>query len=192
MLPGDSCNGRSERSLQKKPFWCIKIITMELGERRTFIIVAILVIVGVALVFILQRGAGLGGILGSREAPMGGSLGIPSADEPLTEGRGVGAAAPGSARSIRAFDLTAAMTGFEPDKIVVEEGDTVTLYLTAEAEGFDITIPALGLHQTAVVGEERIMQFQAGVAGTYPFMCVDTCPGGRKLEGLLLIKKVGE
>ena len=168
---------------------------MEAGEKKTLIIVGVLVVLGVVLVFALQRGVIGGGVLGLEgEDAAPGSLGLPDANEPLTEAQAVTAAAPGVEAQLRAFDFTASQSGFEPEKIVVNEGDTVSLHLKAGESEFDIVIPAFGLRQTASPDDEeqRTLEFQATTAGTYPFMCEDACPGGRKLEGLLMVKKVGE
>ncbi len=117
---------------------------------------------------------------------------VPSTSEPLTPARLVIPAAPGATAQLRVFDMTASPDGFSLDKIVVNEGDTVSIRMTAGTDAFDIAIPSLGLHQTAEPGGgTRTLEFQAPAAGTYPFMCQDACPGGAKLDGEVLIKKVG-
>ncbi len=168
---------------------------MKLDVKRSVIIAVLLAVLGILLVLGLRTpGAPLLGGEGGMEAGNGydPTSHVPSASEPLTEARTVAPAAPGVTAQLRVFDMTATAGGFEPDRLVVNEGDTISVRMKAGASAFDIVVPDLGLHQTARPGEgEKVLEFQASAAGTYPFACEDECPGGRKLEGEILVKKVG-
>ncbi len=82
---------------------------------------------------------------------------------------------------------------FVPDKIEVNEGDTVTLYITNVEQDSDIThgfaINLYNLNFEIQPGETKKMTFVADKPGVYPFYCSNFCSAlHQEMQGYLLVK----
>jgi plastocyanin len=113
---------------------------------------------------------------------------IPDEDIELTEPKSEAKAAPGSEASLRTFEMTATKDGFDPEEIVVNQGDTVHIDLITDGVSYDIFLPDTGHYQIIEEGDEKVLEFQALSSGTYTYLCRDICPGGKEIKGSLVIK----
>lgn len=87
----------------------------------------------------------------------------------------------------------AVRTRFYPDKIEVNEGDKVTIYLTNIDLDQDITHGfAINLYDIDVEvqpGETKKIEFVADKPGVYPFYCSNFCSAlHQEMQGYLLVK----
>lgn len=89
--------------------------------------------------------------------------------------------------------MIAVRSSFEPNKIEVNQGDRVTIYLTNieqttdELHGF-----GLGEYNLNVVvdpGEMKVIEFVADKAGVFPYYCTNFCSAlHQEMQGYLLVK----
>ncbi|HEX5083748.1 MAG TPA: Sec-dependent nitrous-oxide reductase, partial [Blastocatellia bacterium] len=92
--------------------------------------------------------------------------------------------------------LVAVRSSFEPNKIEVNQGDTVTIYVTNieqttdELHGF-----GLGEYNINVVidpGETKTIRFVADKPGVFPYYCTNFCSAlHQEMQGYLLVKGGG-
>lgn len=98
-------------------------------------------------------------------------------------------AAPGAKNEkLRVFDVSITKDGYNPSEIVVNQGDSVNLRLTANGGDYDIAIPDIGLQMSVPEGENRTMAFQALVSGTFTYLCKESCPPSKIIKGSLVVK----
>jgi nitrous-oxide reductase len=89
--------------------------------------------------------------------------------------------------------MIAVRSSFEPNKIEVNQGDRVTIYLTNieqttdELHGF-----GLGEYNLNVVvdpGEMKVVEFVADKPGVFPYYCTNFCSAlHQEMQGYLLVK----
>jgi nitrous-oxide reductase len=89
--------------------------------------------------------------------------------------------------------MLAVRSSFEPNKIEVNQGDRVTIYLTNieqttdELHGF-----GLGEYNLNVVvdpGEMKVIEFVADKPGVFPYYCTNFCSAlHQEMQGYLLVK----
>jgi nitrous-oxide reductase len=89
--------------------------------------------------------------------------------------------------------MVAVRSSFEPNKIEVNQGDHVTIYLTNieqttdELHGF-----GLGEYNVNIVvdpGEMKVIDFVADRAGVFPYYCTNFCSAlHQEMQGYLLVK----
>lgn len=91
----------------------------------------------------------------------------------------------GETSSLRLFRLRAENGRYSPDTVVVNEGDPVTIVLTAVDRDYDIFFPDFGVFKTAPQGEEIQIQFQAYPFGQYSFYCQEACRD--EVQGTLIV-----
>jgi len=99
-------------------------------------------------------------------------------------------AAPGVAANYRSFEVRAENNKFTPAKIIVNLGDTVHINLTAVDKDYDLTFKSYNLKQTALKGQTKPLEFQAGQAGNYLYYC-ELCGGvdGPTTGNIIITKK---
>jgi hypothetical protein len=84
---------------------------------------------------------------------------------------------PGGAIQKRSFDdLLIDNDKFDPDTIVVHQGDTLRLNFTAVDKDYDFTQPDYFLSYPIPKGQKKMIPFQATIAGKFTFYC-EKCGG---------------
>lgn len=96
---------------------------------------------------------------------------------------------PGLHNKIRTFVLTADKNSFLENKLIVYEGDVVQIRFTATDHIYDISFPELGLKQEVNAGETKLLEFQAMVAGNFPFLC-ESCKNENTKGTLVVVPKI--
>ena len=94
-----------------------------------------------------------------------------------------------STGSIKEFEIIAYQFGYEPDRITVDEGDTVRIKLTARDVAHGFSIPEFGVNARADPRTPANIEFVASKAGTYSFKC--SVPGGsghKDMSGTLEVR----
>ncbi len=81
--------------------------------------------------------------------------------------------------SFRSFNITETATAFSPATIIVNQGDTVHINLTAQGGAYDFTQPDLGLRLALKSGQTKLVQFDALLSGKFTFYC-SSCGGPAK------------
>lgn len=89
---------------------------------------------------------------------------------------------------IRFFDLSATKDGFSPAELVVNQGDSLSVDLTAVDGDYDLDVPYLGAYFEAVKrGTTRRLPFDTSISGTFAFQCRDHCPVKGIISGRLIV-----
>ncbi len=91
----------------------------------------------------------------------------------------VAAGSPSGTTSYRSFNVTVTSGAFTPSTIIVNQGDTVHINLTASGGNYDFTQPDMGLKLTLASGQTKVVQFDADTAGKFTFYC-SSCGGPSK------------
>lgn len=86
---------------------------------------------------------------------------------------------PSGGTSYRAFGITISASAFTPNTVIVNQGDTVHINLTALDDTYDFTQPDMGLSLTVPKGETKLVQFDANTSGKLTFYC-KSCGGPLK------------
>jgi len=94
---------------------------------------------------------------------------------------------PKGVEQLRTIDLKASVSGFNPNKIAVYDGDVVRIMFTAVDGDYDISIPYTGNYQFSQKGQTQPIGLGATKVGTYAFMCRDHCPSGKTIEGSFIV-----
>lgn len=81
--------------------------------------------------------------------------------------------------SYRSFNITIANGAYNPDTVIVNQGDTVNLELTAVDASYGFDQPDYGFKVAIPEGKTQTIQFQALVTGTFKFYCA-SCGGPSK------------
>ena len=93
---------------------------------------------------------------------------------------------PGGEAALRDFEIRAEGGKYFPDKVVVNDGDIITVKLTAVDGDYNIFFPDFGSYLAAKQGETKKTQFQATPFGQYRFHC-EACGNGA--EGTLIVNE---
>ncbi|MDP1706376.1 MAG: cupredoxin domain-containing protein [bacterium] len=64
---------------------------------------------------------------------------------------------------------------FDPNSLVVNEGDIIDIQLSAIDRDYEIYLPGLGIYKLVPKGQRSEVQFQAYPAGEHLFACKDNC-----------------
>ena len=89
--------------------------------------------------------------------------------------------------------MVAVRSSFEPNKVEVQQGDKVTIYLTNIEQTTD-ELHGFGLneHNINVVvdpGETKTIEFVADKTGVFPYYCTNFCSAlHQEMQGYLLVK----
>lgn len=163
--------------------------------------ILILVVVVVVVVLIIAFGSSKVGPKGENgDVPAGEGEGAevgtetfnpetPDENLEVTKPKTESAAAPGSEASLRVFEMTATRDGYNPETLVVNKGDTISIKLQGSDEAYDIALPDMGLYQSVKKEQEKKLEFQALTPGTFIYLCQDMCPGGKEIKGSLIVKE---
>jgi len=90
------------------------------------------------------------------------------------------------------FNVTARQFAYEPGRIVVNEGDIVTIRLTSADVTHGFYIPELGVDETVSYGEEKIINIVADKVGKFKIRCSVTCgPLHPFMVGEFVVEKGG-
>ncbi len=89
--------------------------------------------------------------------------------------------------------MTAIRSHFTPDKIEVDEGDTVHLHITSTETGEDqthgLTLNMYNINLSLEPGKHENVSFVADAPGVYPFYCTEFCSALHlEMAGWLLVK----
>ena len=90
-----------------------------------------------------------------------------------------GAGDPSGNVSYRSFNITVQNEAYTPDTVIVNQGDTVNLDLTAVDAAYGFTQPDYGFNAVIPKGKTQIIQFQALSPGDFTFYCA-SCGGPSK------------
>lgn len=159
--------------------------------------ILILIVIVVAVVLIIIFGSSGSGVPNDEVLPGEGAgeevsstfdPTVPDKNLELTEPKTETEAAPGVETKLRVFEMTATRSGYDPEEIVVNQGDTISIRVKTAGTGYDISIPDMGLYQVVEEGGEKRLEFQALTPGTFTYLCRDVCPGGNEIKGSLIIK----
>jgi plastocyanin domain-containing protein len=77
------------------------------------------------------------------------------------------------------FSIAVQNGAFTPNTIVLNQGDTVRMLLTARDRDYDFVQPDTGLSSNLPKGVEKIVEFSGMTAGKYTFYCA-SCGGPDK------------
>jgi nitrous-oxide reductase len=93
--------------------------------------------------------------------------------------------------------MTAIRSHFTPDRIEVNEGDTVNLHITsleqAEDQTHGFTVNMYNIDLSLEPGKHENVTFKADVPGVYPFYCTEFCSALHlEMAGYLLVKPKGK
>jgi heme/copper-type cytochrome/quinol oxidase subunit 2 len=78
--------------------------------------------------------------------------------------------------SYRSFNINIRNNAFSPDTVVVNQGDTINLEITAVDANYSFTQPDYGFNILIGKGEKKTVQFQALQSGDFTFYCA-SCGG---------------
>ena len=81
--------------------------------------------------------------------------------------------------SYRSFNINIQNNTFSPSTIIVKQGDTVNLSLTAVDANYGFTQPDYGFNASIMKGQTKAAQFQALQSGDFTFYC-GSCGGPSK------------
>jgi nitrous-oxide reductase len=92
--------------------------------------------------------------------------------------------------------MTAIRSHFVPDRIEVNEGDTVNIHLTslesADDQTHGFTVDMYNVNVSLEPGKHENITFVADMPGTYPFYCTEFCSALHlEMQGYLLVKPKG-
>lgn len=90
-----------------------------------------------------------------------------------------GAGDPSGNVSYRSFNITIQNGVYNPDTVIVNQGDTVNLELTAADAAYGFTQPDYGFDAAIPEGKTQTIQFQALQSGNFTFYC-SSCGGPSK------------
>lgn len=94
-------------------------------------------------------------------------IAVPTASVPVAEGLSA---------QIRIFSIKAEADKFIPEKIIVNQGDTVHIEFTAVDKNYDLTLSGYSMKQTLKQGETKPLEFQALKDGDFIYYC-SVCGG---------------
>lgn len=116
-------------------------------------------------------------------------LGAEPEDESFAVPVSVADAAPGiTTNHLRTFLISAENGEFTPSTVIVYKNDTVRINFTAVDGTYDITVPDLGLKQTAEEGETKPLEFRAEIEGAFVYYC-ELCGGeSSTAKGRIIVK----
>ena len=79
--------------------------------------------------------------------------------------------------------------GFDPNPVVVNEGEQVKLVVTSTDVTHGLSIAEFGVNARLIPGRPSIIDFTADKSGTFIFYCSVPCGAGhRSMRGRLIVK----
>lgn len=94
---------------------------------------------------------------------------------------------PGDTKRQGIFSVQATRDGYSPHTLTVGQGNIVTLQFSSADAQYDMYSESFGFYVTAPKGETKEISFKAGTVGSFLFECRDFCPGGKKIQGQLIV-----
>ena len=89
---------------------------------------------------------------------------------------------------VKVFDMVAKQWEFSPNKIEVNEGDTVILNVKSIDVDHGLAIPALGINKFLSPGNTVKIEFVAHQKGTFVFACSVSCGVGHTgMSGKIIV-----
>lgn len=165
------------------------------GTKKVVILVVIVaIIVVVAAVLYGYMGNGPGGAVNTASPTNGGALSSSATRSSVPPDVSVpnkgatdtpanvavpaiqGAGDPSGDVSYRSFNINADKNTFSPDTIIVNQGDTVNLEITAVDAAYEFNQPDYGFSVPIAQGKTQRIQFQALQSGDFTFYCA-SCGG---------------
>lgn len=73
------------------------------------------------------------------------------------------------------IEMKAEGNSFDPNSLIVNEGDVIDIKLSAIDRDYEIYLPGLGIYKLVPKGQKSEVQFQAYPAGEHLFACKDDC-----------------
>jgi len=90
---------------------------------------------------------------------------------------------------VRVIQMRAFQFNFDPNPVIVIEGDKVKLVVTSTDVTHGFSIAEFGVNVQLIPGRPSIIDFTADKAGTYTFYCSVPCGAGhRSMRGRLIVK----
>ena len=122
----------------------------------------------------------------------------PPGTNPYTDAKDPNAVEGGKEKIVRTGNvvdvyMTAVRSHFVPDRIEVEEGDTVNIHVTsmeqAEDQVHGFTINLYNIDLSLEPGKHENVSFKADMPGVYPFYCTEFCSALHlEMVGYMLVK----
>lgn len=103
---------------------------------------------------------------------MGATTTPPNVAVPVVQGAGD----PSGSVSYRSFNISIDAGTYSPDTVIVRQGDTVNLKITAVDGNYGFTQPNYGFNAVILKGKTQTIQFEALQAGDFLFYCA-SCGG---------------
>jgi len=90
---------------------------------------------------------------------------------------------------VRVIQMRAFQFGFDPNPVIVNEGDKVKLVVTSTDVTHGISISEFGVKVQLFPGRPSIMDFTADKSGNYIFYCSVPCGAGhRSMRGRFIVR----
>jgi len=90
---------------------------------------------------------------------------------------------------VRVIQMRAFQFGFDPNPVIVNEGDKVKLVVTSTDVTHGIAIPEFGVNVQLFPCRLTIVDFTADKTGTFPFICSVSCGAGHtSMRGRLIVQ----
>ena len=90
---------------------------------------------------------------------------------------------------VRVIQMRAFQFGFDPNPVIVNEGEQVKLVVTSTDVTHGISIAEFGVNVQLFPGRPSIIDFTADKTGTFIFYCSVPCGAGhRSMRGRLIVK----
>ena len=91
---------------------------------------------------------------------------------------------------VRVIEATAFKFDFDPDPIIVNQGESVKLIMTSIDIPHGIAIPEYDINEKLLPGEPVTMEFTANKAGKFVFYCSVPCGSGHgTMRGKIIVKE---
>jgi heme/copper-type cytochrome/quinol oxidase subunit 2 len=90
--------------------------------------------------------------------------------------------------NIRSFNISLKDNIFSSQKIIVNQGDVVSINFAALDKASDMSFPDFGVSQQVPSGEIKILEFQATSEGTFPYIC-NTCDDPKPRGEFVVVKR---
>jgi|SRR3989344_3411599 len=86
------------------------------------------------------------------------------------------------------IEVVAKQFSFNPDPIIVNQGDKIRLLLTSEDVEHGFAISEYGINEKVNKGETKIIEFTADKAGEFEIRCSVVCGSGHSgMKGKLIV-----
>ena len=90
---------------------------------------------------------------------------------------------------IRVVNVRAFQFDFDPNPIIVNQGERVKLIVTSQDVTHGIAIPDFNINAQLFPGRPTVVDFTADKTGSFPFLCSVSCGAGHtSMRGSLIVK----